>query len=185
MFDDNDRPRFDSAALPAAGWVARTRFFVRRHPAEIAAFGGLFAGGGGAVLIVLASGFWSAGNEVVFIAFIAIAFATLLTGIMLLFVTRERAATGNDFAAALMAATAHEQPHLLAAIENRLSSRLWSTPMTTFELVMAFEEVRERHGDRARRKRLVDQHGRIEQERFVGQLTGVANEAERAGQGAF
>lgn len=185
MFDDNDRPRFESAALPVPGWGARMRFFVRRHPAELAAFGGLFAGGGGAVLIVLASGFWSAGNEVVFIAFIAIAFATLLTGIMLLFVTRERAATGNDFAAALAAATAHERPHLIAAIENRLSSRLWSAPMTSFELAMAFDEVREQHGDQARRRQFVDQRGRIEQKRFVGQLAGFANEAERAGQGAL
>lgn len=185
MFDDDDRPRFDSAALPAAGWGARMRFCVRRRPAELAAFGGLFAGGGGAVLIVLASGFWSAGNEVVFIAFVAIAFATLLTAIMLLFVTRERVAMGNDFAAALAAATAHERPHLLVAIENRLSSRLWSAPMTTFELVLAFEEVREQHGDRARRKRLVDQHGRIKQERLVGQLAGVASDKDRAGQGAF
>lgn len=185
MFDDNDRPRFDSAALPAAGWGARMRFCVRRRPAELAAFGGLFAGGGGAVLIVLASGFWSAGNEVVFIAFVAIAFATLLTGIMLLFVTRERAATGNDLAAALAAATTHERPHLLATIENRLSSRLWSAPMTTFELVLAFEEVRAQHGDRARRKRLVERHGRIEQERFLSQLTGIAGHEDRAGQGAL
>ncbi|MBL4791515.1 MAG: hypothetical protein JKY97_00870, partial [Citromicrobium sp.] len=102
-----------------------------------------------------------------------------------IFMARKRTANGEDFAAALMAATEHERPHLIVAIENRLSSRLWSAPMTMFQLVLAFDEVREQHGDRAMRKRLVDQRDRIEQDRFIGQLADSANDTERAGQGSL
>lgn len=185
MFDDNDRPRFDSDVLPAPGWVARVRFFVRRHPVAIMIFCGFFAGGGGALLVALATGLWADGNAPLFMALATPGFACFVIALGPIVMARRRTAKGEDFAAALAAAAVHERPRLLAAIESRLSSRLWSTPMTTFELAMAFEEVREQHGDRARRKRLVDQHGRIKQERLVGQLAGVASDKDRAGQGAF
>lgn len=185
MFDDNDRPRFDSDALPAPGWVARVRFFVRRHPVAIMIFCGLFAGGGGALLVALATGLWADGNAPLFMALATPGFACLVIACGPIVMARKRTANGEDLAAALAAATVHERPRLLAAIESRLSSRLWSTPMTTFELAVAFEEVREQHGDHARRKRLVDQRGRIEQERFLSQLAGIAGHEDRAGQGAF
>lgn len=121
----------------------------------------------------------------VFIALTTPGFACFVIALGPIFMSRKRTAKSEDIAAALTAATAHERPYLIAAIENRLSSRLWSAPMTTFELVLAFEDVREQHGDRARRKGLVDQRGRIEQERFVSQLAGIAGHEDRAGQGAF
>ena len=185
MFDDNDRPRFDSGALPTPGWVARARFFVRRHPVAIMILGGLFAGGGAALLVALASGLWADGNAPLFMALATPGFACFVIALGPIVMARRRTAKGEDFAAALAAATMHERPHLVAGIESRLSSRLWSAPMTTFELAMAFEEVRDQHGDRARRERLVNHRGRIEQERFVGQLADVAGKKDRAGQGAL
>jgi len=104
---------------------------------------------------------------------------------MVILLPRKRTASGRDIAAALMAATDHERPHLLAGIEERLASRLWSAPMTTFQLVLMFEEVRARHGDRARRKRLAERKEWAGQKRLVGNLTNVASARDRAGQGAF
>lgn len=185
MFDDNDRPGIDSAALPAPGWGARIRFFVRRHPVAITILVGLLAGGGAALLVASETGLWADGNAPIFMALATPGFACFVIALGPVVMARKRTANGEDFAAALAAASVHERPHLLATIENRLSSRLWSAPMTTFELVLAFEEVREQHGDRARCKRLVDQRGRIEQKRFIGQLADSANDTEWAGQGAL
>lgn len=161
------------------------RFFVRRHPVAIALPVGLFAGGSAALLVALASGLWADGNAPLFMALATPGFACLVIAFGPIFMARKRTAKSEDFAAALAAATMHERPHLVAAIESRLSSRLWSAPMTTFELAMAFEDVREQHGDRARRRQFVDQRGRIEQKRFVGQLAGIAGHEDRAGQGAL
>lgn len=185
MFEDNDRPRFDSDAFSAPGWIARMRFFVRRHSVAITILVGLFAGGGGALLVALASGLWADGNAPLFMALATPGFACLVIALGPIVMARKRTAKSDDIAAALAVATMHERPHLLAAIENRLSSRFWSAPMTTFELAMAFEEVRDQHGDRARRKRLVERHGRIEQERFLSQLADITGHEDRAGQGAL
>ena len=185
MNDDDDRPRFDSDAVPAPGWAARIRFSARLHPVAIAILGGLFAGGGGAFLVALASGLWADGNASLFTAFTAPGFACFVIALAPIFLARRRVADGADIAAALATATAHERPHLLAAIESRLSSRLRSEPMTTIELALAFEDAREKHGDRARQRRLFEERGRIEQKRFVVQLAGVADDPDRAGQGAF
>ena len=174
MNDDGDRPRFDSDAPPVPEWIARIRFSARRHPVAIMIFCGLFAGGGGAILVALASGLWADGNALLFIAFTAPGFACFVIALAPIFLARRRVADGADIAAALAAATACERSHLFAAIENRLSSRLRSAPMTTLELVLAFEDVRERHGDRVRRRRQFDERGRIEQERFVSRLVSVA-----------
>ena len=182
MNDDGDRSRFDSDAVPAPGLIARIRFFARRHPVAIMIFRGLFAGGGGATLVALASGLWADGNASLFIAFTAPGFACFVIALAPILLARRRVADDEDIAAAL---TGHERPHLLAAIASRLSSRLRSEPMTTIELVLAFEYVREQHGDRARQKRLFEERGRIEQKRFVSRLVDIADDPDRAGQGAF
>ncbi|RJY06941.1 hypothetical protein D6201_12755 [Aurantiacibacter aquimixticola] len=158
---------------------------MRLHPVALAVLGGFFAGGGGALLIVLASNLWSAGNAAIFIVCAAIAFATLLTGLMPLFVTQERTATGEDIATALTAATGQERSHLLAAIENRLTSKLWLKPMTTFELAVVFENVRGQHGDQARHRQHFEQRGKIEQQRFIGALESIIGAPEEKGQGAL
>ncbi|MBL4791487.1 MAG: hypothetical protein JKY97_00725, partial [Citromicrobium sp.] len=115
MFDDNDRPRFDGDALPTLGWVARMRFFVRRYPGAIMIFCGLFAGGGGALLVALTSGLWADGNAPLFMALATPGFACFVIALGPIFMARKRTANGEDFAAALMAATEHERPHLIVA----------------------------------------------------------------------
>ena len=185
MYNDSGRLRLDGKAIPTPGWATRMRFLVRRHPVAFAIIGGLSAGGGGALFVVLTSGFGFAGNEPLFVAFAAIGLATLLTGFMPLFVTRGRAATTSEIEAALRSATMHERPHLATRIEARLASRISSSPMTIFQLVTLFAEVRSEHGDRARQKRLVDECTKIEQERFVGLLQGFVGEPDGAGRRAL
>ena len=170
MIENNELRRSDNAALPVPGPIARLRFSVRRHPIVIAAFGGLFAGGGSALLVVLLSGIWRGETGAIFIVFASIGSAAFLTGLMPLFVTRDRAATGSDIAAALAAATASESPHLMRAIEERLASRIWPDPMTTIQLTLLFDEVREKHGDRTRRRRLNDRIIHREQIRLMDDI---------------
>ena len=134
---------------------------------------GVLAGSGAALLGALATGVWETGNAPLFVALTAPGFASLVIALAPMFLARRCLADGGDIAAALASATAHERPHLLIEIEGRLSSRLRSEPMTTIELVLAFEDVREQHGDRARRRRLFEERGRIEQQRFVSQSVGV------------
>ena len=171
--------------LPTPRWTTRMRFFVRRHPFALVIVGGLLAGGGTALIIVLTAGFGFAGNGPLFVAGTATGFAALLTGFIPLFVTWERAATTSEIAAALGSATMHERPHLATRIEARFATRVWSTPMTIFQLVLLFSEVRSEHGDRARQKRLVDECTKIEQERFVGLLQGFVGEPDGAGRRAL
>ena len=170
MTEDDYLRRFDSAALPVPGPIARLRFLVRRHPIAIAAFGGLFAGGGAALLVVLLSGIWRGETGAIFVVFASVGLAAFLTGTMPFFVTRDRAATGSDIAAALGAATARERHHLVRAIEERLASRFWPDPMTTIQLTLLFDEIRKKHGDRARRRRLQDRIIHRGQKRLMGDI---------------
>ena len=181
MIDDSSPQCLDSDALPTPGWPTRMRFFVRCHPATFATAGGLFVGGGGAFLVVLTSGFGFAGNGPLFVASMVTGFTALLTGFMPLFITRGRAANVSEIAAALGNATLQERLRLASKIEARLASRIWSTPMSIFQLVVLFGEVRAEHGDRARQKRLVDKRTEIEQERFYGQLKGFVGEPDGQG----
>lgn len=170
MTEDDYLRRFDSAALPVPGPIARLRFLVRRHPIAIAVFGGLFAGGGTALLVVLLSSIWRGETGAIFIMFASIGSAAFLTGMMPLFVARDRAATGSDIAAALAAATARERHHLVRAIEERLASRFWPDPMTTIQLMLLFDDVRKEYGVRARRRRLNDRIIHREQKRSMGDI---------------
>lgn len=185
MCNDSDRMRLDGEATLTLGWTARMRFFVRRHPVALAIVGGLFAGGCGALFVVLAPVFGFAGNGPLFVAFAAIGFATFVTGFMPLFVRWDRAATVSDIAAAFASATMHERPHLVTRIEACLVSHTQSTPMTIFQLVLMFDEVRAEHGNRARRKRLFNQRDRTKQRRFVTQLQGFVGEPDGEGQRAL
>ena len=170
MSEDNDRREFDNTVLLAPGLVARLRFFIRRHPVAIAVFGGLFAGGGAALLVVLLSGIWRGETGAILIVFASIGSAAFPTAIMPLFVARDRAATGSDIAAAVAAATARERPHLMRGIEERLASRFWPNPMTTIQLTLLFDDIRKEHGDRARRLRVKDRIIDREQKRLMGDI---------------
>jgi pyruvoyl-dependent arginine decarboxylase (PvlArgDC) len=80
-------------------------------------------------------------------------------------------ASGRDIAAALVAATDRERPHMLAEIKGRLSNRYWRSPMTVFQLVMMFREVRKLHGERAYRRQLREQAARAEQVKSIAELS--------------
>lgn len=101
---------------------------------------------------------------------IAISLAAIGAGIFPAVARMSSTASSRDIAAAMAAATARERPHLLAQIEERLSDPYWRTPMTVFQLVTMFREVRQVHGERAYRTQRREQAARAEQERALAQL---------------
>jgi hypothetical protein len=82
----------------------------------------------------------------------------------------DRTANSRNIAAAMIAATERERPHLLAEIEGRLSNPYWRASMTVFQLVMMFREVRQVHGERVYRRQQWESAARAEQEKYVTQL---------------
>lgn len=85
--------------------------------------------------------------------------------------SRYSPASTTDIAAAIMAATERERPHLLKEIERRLTNTYCSDPITVLQLVLMFDEVRAAHGERAHRKELRKQAARAEQEKSLAQLS--------------
>lgn len=159
------------AALPHPGPISRARFFASRHPIAVAV----------PLAIIIAFGIGTVAAFVLDVAperrevFIPGLAATSLTAIgaaiFPLVARMHSIASGRDIAAALIAATDRERPHLLDEIEGRLSNRYWRAPMTAFQLAMMFREVRQVHGERAYRKQLREQAARVEQEKSIAQLS--------------
>ena len=168
----DDDPVLENAAIAAPPWVARARFFVRRHPLAVLLPLALFAGAGAALLVAISSGLWAAGKGPIFALLTTPGFALIAIAFMPIILARKRVASTQDIAAALAAATAHERPILITKMDERLRSRLELAPMTTFQLALMFEEVRERHGHRARNERCTEQRIKTEQLHFVSHIAG-------------
>lgn len=185
MPKDESEPTLVTAASLLPGLRARARFFARRHLIPIAIGTGVMVGLSAGLFIVFLAHSEKPTFMLFGIALVAFGiFAGAVANVMLLLL-RERLADSDDIAAALAATTPHERPHLLNKIEERLGNRLWSSPMTTSQLVMMFGDVRDEHGDRARQKRLNERRAKREQTRFVEQLNTTHDDEVEARAGAF
>ena len=159
------------AGLPHPGLISRARFFASRHPIAVSVPLAAIIAFGVATLAAFVLGVTPERREV-FIPGVAAISLTAIGAVIFPLVARMHSiASGRDIAAALVAATDRERPHLLAEIEGRLSNRYWRAPMTVFQLAAMFREVRQVHGERAYRKQLRTQAARTEQEKSLAQLS--------------
>ncbi|TMM46746.1 hypothetical protein [Qipengyuania marisflavi] len=168
--DHGDAPVLEDTAVSTPSLVAHARFFVRRHPVSVLFPLALFVGAGAALLVAISSGLWAAGKGPVFALLATPGFALIAIAFMPIILARKRIASIQDIAAALAAATAYERPILIAKIDERLRSRVELAPMTTFQLALIFEEVRERHGQRARNQGCAGERIKTAQLQFVSQI---------------
>ena len=170
MLNDEREPALEIAASISPRLRARARFFARRHLIPIAIGTGVVTGTAAGVFIVVLTAFEKPTMTLLAVTLVAFGiFAGAVANVMLM-LTREKLADSDDIAAALAATTPHERPHFLCKIEERLGNRFWSSPMTTSQLVMMFDDVREEHGDRARQKRQNERRAKREQQRYIDEL---------------
>jgi hypothetical protein len=151
-------------ALPTPGIITRVRFFASRHPIAVAVPLAVIIAFGAATLAAFALEVSPERRGVFIPGFVAISLTAIGAAIFPLIARMHRTASSRDIAAAMIAATERERPYLLAEIEGRLSNPYWRAPMTVFQLVMMFGEVRNTHSDRAYRRQLREQAARTEQE---------------------
>lgn len=166
--------KFSSAphlgALPAPGLITRARFFASRHPIAVAVPLAIIIAFGVATVAAFGLEVSPERREVFIPGVVAISLTAIGAAIFPLVAGMNRTASSRDIAAAMIAATERERPYLLAEIEGRLSNRYWRAPMTVFQLVMMFREVRQTYGERAYRKHCREQAARAEQEKYITQL---------------
>jgi hypothetical protein len=171
MTDDLPESAQPMAALPHPGIISRARFFASRHPIVVAAPLAVIIAFGIATLAAFVLDVTPERREVFIPGVAALSLTAIGVAIFPLVARMHSTASGHDIAAALVAATDRERPHLLAEIEGRLSNRYWRAPMTGFQLAMMFREVRKLHGERAYRKQLREQAARAEQVKSIAQLS--------------
>ena len=170
MTDSKSSSALQLGALPTPGLITRARFFASRHPIAVAVPLAIIIAFGAASLAALGLEVPSERREVFIPGVAAISLTAIGAAIFPLVARMHRTASSRDIAAALVAATERERPHLIAEIEGRLSNRYWRAPMTVLQLAMMFREVRQTYGERAYRKHCREQAARTEQETYVAQL---------------
>ena len=170
MTDNLSPDACPTAALPHPGPISRARFFASCHPIAVSVPLAVIIVFGIATLAALVLDVTPERREVFIPGVAAISLTAIGAAIFPLVARMQSIASGRDIAAALVAATDRERPHLLAEIEGRLSNRYWCAPMTVFQLAMMFREVRQLHGERVYRKQLREQAARAEQNRSLAQL---------------
>jgi pyruvoyl-dependent arginine decarboxylase (PvlArgDC) len=171
MIDNQSANAQPIAGLPHPGPISRARFFASCHPIAVSVPLAVIIAFGIATLAALVLDVTPERREVFIPGVAAISLTAIGAAIFPLLARMHSIASGRDIAAALVAATDRERPHLLAEIEGRLSNRYWRAPMTVFQLAMMFREVRKLHGERAYRKQLRTQAARTEQEKSLAQLS--------------
>ena len=171
MTDNLSPDACTTAALPHPGPISRARFFASRHPIAVAVPLAVIIAFGIGTLAAFVLDVTPERREVFIPGVAAISLTAIGVAIFPLVARMHSIASGRDIAAALVAATDRERPHLLAEIEGRLSNRFWRAPMTAFQLAMMFREVRQMHGERAYRKQLRQQAARAEHNRALAQLS--------------
>jgi hypothetical protein len=171
MTDCNSRDVPHLGTLPRPGLFARVRFFASRHPVAVAVPLALIIAFGAATLAAFALEFSPERRGVFIPGVVAISLTAVGMVILPAIARMHSIASSRDIAAAMVAATERERPHLLAEIEGRLSNPYWPAPMTVLQLVMMFREVRQAHGDRAYRRQRREREARTEQERSIAQLS--------------
>ena len=170
MTDNQSANAQPIAGLPHPGPISRARFFASCHPIAVAVPLAVIIAFGVATLAAFFFDVTPQRREVFILGVAAISLTAIGAAIFPLVARMHSIASGRDVAAALVAATDRERPHLLDEIEGRLSNRYWRAPMTVFQLAMMFREVRQIHGDRAYQKQLREQAARAEQEKSIAQL---------------
>ena len=170
MTDSKSSSAPQLGALPTPGLITRARFFASRHPIAVAVPLAIIIAFGVATVAAFGLGVPPERREVFIPGLAAISLTAIGAAIFPLVARMYTIASGRDMAAALVAATDRERPHLIAEIEGRLSNRYWPEPMTVHQLVMILSEVRQAHGERAYLKQCGKQAARTEQETFVAQL---------------
>ncbi len=170
MTDSKSSTALRLGALPTPGLITRARFFASRHPIAVAVPLAIIIAFGVATVAALGLEVSPERRKVFIPGVVAISLTAIGVAIFPLVARMHRTASSRDMAAALVAATDRERPHLLAEIKGRLSNAYWRAPMTVFQLVMMFREVRQMHGERAYRKHCREQAARAEQETYVAQL---------------
>jgi hypothetical protein len=170
MTDSRSRTTPQLGALPTPGLITRARFFASRHPIAVAVPLAIIIAFGAATLAAFALEVSPERREVFIPGVVAISLTAIGAAIFPLVARMHRTASSRDIAAAMIAATERERPHLLAEIEGRLSNPYWRAPMTVFQVVMMFREVRQAHGERAYRRQSWEKAARAEQEKYVTQL---------------
>lgn len=171
MTDNQSENAQPIAGLPHPGIISRARFFASRHPIVVAVLLAVIIAFGIATLAAFILDVTPERREVFIPGVAALSLTAIGVAIFPLIARMHSTASGRDIAAALVAATDRERPQLLAEIEGRLSNRYWRSPMTVFQLVMMFREVRQAHGERAYRRQLREQAARAEQEKSISQLS--------------
>ena len=185
MANAHSKAAADINPMPPAGLAARLRFAARRHFVLVTAFVALSSGVGAAVTVSSGTGVLAREHGDLVLVLVGLWIGSIVVSLAPLLLINRTHAKIPDIAAALCAATAEERPHLGARLLERNRSRIWREPISTFELAVIFEGVRAEHGDRARRKWLVNKRVKIEQERFVGLLQGFVGELDGAGRRAL
>ena len=170
MTDNLSADARPSAALPHPGLISRVRFFASRHTIAVSVPLAVIIAFGSATLAAFVLEVTPERREVFIPGVAAISLTAIGAAIFPLVARMHSIASGRDIAAALVAATDREWPHLLDEIEGRLSNRYWRAPMTVFQLAMMFREVRQVHGERAYRKQLREHSARAEQNGSIAQL---------------
>lgn len=170
MTDSKSSSAPQLGALPTPGLITRARFFASRHPIAVAVPLAIIIAFGVATVAALGLGVPSQRKAAFIPGVAAISLTAIGAAIFPLVARMQRTASSRDIAAAMIAATDRERPHLLAEIEGRLSNPHWRAPMTVFQLVMMFREVRQTYGERAYRKHCREQAARAQQETYVAQL---------------
>lgn len=163
----DDRPL---NGLPNPGPIARARFFASRHPIAVAVPLAIIIAFSAATLAAVIMDVSPERRSVFIPGVVAISLSAIGAAIFPAIARMSSTASSRDIAAAVAAANARERPHLLAQIEERLSDPYWLTPMTVFQLVAMFREVRQVHGERAYRRQSRRQAARADQERALAQL---------------
>ncbi len=170
MTDSKSSTAQQLGALPTPGLITRARFFASRHPIAVAVPLAIIIAFSAATLAAFALEVSSERREVFIPGLAAICLTAIGAAIFLLVARMHKAASSRDIAAAMIGATERERPHLFAEIEGRLSNPYWRAPMTVFQLVMIFREVRQAHGERAYHRQRWEKTARAEQEKYVTQL---------------
>jgi len=170
MTDSKFSEALQLGALPTPGLITRARFFASRHPIAVGVPLAVIIAFGAATLAAFALEVSPERRDVFIPGLAAISLTAIGAAIFSLVAGMHRTASSRDIAAAMIAATERERPHLLAEIQGRLSNPYWRAPMTVFQVAMIFREVRQAHGERAYRRQRWEKDARAEQENYVRQL---------------
>lgn len=156
--------------MPPAGLVARLQFAARRHFVLVTAIVALLSGVSAMTIVSSKTGILDReyGHLVVVLGGLWIV-SIVVSLAPLLFTSRTHAKTA-DISAALSAATPEERPHLGAKLRERVSSRVWPEPISTFELAVIFDGVRAEHDDRKTRRKVAEKSVRLEQDEAIGSI---------------